>query len=871
MSRVRGSGGLTFVVSLVLAGAAVTAALADPPYAYYYFDQPIWLGLDTSRVAVLSDRPDARDQLAAGLSRAAGLRAEDTEHYAHDKWWAVPTAGGVRDAAAVEQLVSELAQDASTQFVSPVFTDARGLPLLVTRQILVRFRADVLPEQAEATIIAITGGRILATDFAGIGGLYLVEAGSRSGFDVLESANALAQLPDVLYAEPDKLQTGTTEIIPNDTFFARLWGIHNTGQNINNQGAGLNDFDMDGPEAWDVTRGSATIKVGILDLGIQQNHPDLNNEPGADFTGAGMVGGGPQTVCDNHGTAVAGCVAARFNNGLGVVGIAPECKVVSLKIGRADVCNGTYTGQDTWYAAALNYAVTNGLKVTNASLGFGQTATVTTAYQLARDAGLVHFASSGNDGQLGINYPASLSTVAAVGALTHVGTRASYSNYGPGLMFSAPGSNVYTTDRTGSSGYSSGDYAWVDGTSFASPYAAGVAALVASQYPSLGPLQIETIMQATCVDLGPAGPDTDFGYGFVNANNAVNYVFSLPGAFSPDSPANAATAVSVIGPLTWTPSSQADTYTVTIDTTPTFSSLNAQVFTGLTGTSLSLVGTPLVENTTYYWRVVASNFWGTTTASPASRSFTTFRDCDGNNVDDASELALNPALDCNGNGVLDACDLKTSYSARSVKLWPFGTGQPSPTISLYAPQDAAGTVSMTFTAVGDLNTGSEYVDVFVNATNVGRLYELNGLDCVPVTATLNVPAATWNAARGGGPVTLTLVPSPGVNPAPPGCVGAVYIQLDSLSHAAVPSSQDANNNGIPDECDVPSGCPGDVNCDGQVTFDDIDLFVEALGYAGGVGWPYPNCPWLNADCNGDNDVTFDDIDPFVALIGTNCP
>ncbi len=70
---------------------------------------------------------------------------------------------------------------------------------------------------------------------------------------------------------------------------------------------------------------------------------------------------------------------------------------------------------------------------------------------------------------------------------------------------------------------------------------------------------------------------------------------------------------------------------------------------------------------------------------------------------------------------------------------------------------------------------------------------------------------------------------------------------------------------------VPSGCPGDLNCDGSVDFDDIDVFVEALGYAGGVGWPYPSCPWTNGDCNGDNDVTFDDIDAFVALIGSSCP
>ncbi len=70
---------------------------------------------------------------------------------------------------------------------------------------------------------------------------------------------------------------------------------------------------------------------------------------------------------------------------------------------------------------------------------------------------------------------------------------------------------------------------------------------------------------------------------------------------------------------------------------------------------------------------------------------------------------------------------------------------------------------------------------------------------------------------------------------------------------------------------APTGCAGDLNCDGFVNFDDIDRFVEALSYPGGAGWPNPNCPWTNGDCNGDNQVNFDDIDPFVARIGATCP
>jgi len=85
------------------------------------------------------------------------------------------------------------------------------------------------------------------------------------------------------------------------------------------------------------------------------------------------------------------------------------------------------------------------------------------------------------------------------------------------------------------------------------------------------------------------------------------------------------------------------------------------------------------------------------------------------------------------------------------------------------------------------------------------------------------------------------------------------------------TSTDINGNGVPDECEAitPTLCPGDMNCDGAITFADIDAFVEALG--GESAWTHWPCPWLNADCNSDSGVTFADIDPFVTLIGTTCP
>src|SRR6202008_1299533 len=122
---------------------------------------------------------------------------------------------------------------------------------------------------------------------------------SRDGYQVLAAANRLAERTEVVYAEPDVIFTGRASLIPNDPGFTSCWGIHNTGQS-----GGIADMDMDGPEAWDTTIGDPSIIVAIIDVGAQQNHPDIHQlTPGFDAAGQNG-GGGPVTTCDDHGTAV---------------------------------------------------------------------------------------------------------------------------------------------------------------------------------------------------------------------------------------------------------------------------------------------------------------------------------------------------------------------------------------------------------------------------------------------------------------------------------------------------------------------------------------------------------------------------------------
>ena len=485
--------------ALIVAAFATTASAAEYSYDYWGTARP--LDLDATSIAALD-----------GAEHAVGHPISTERPVALDGWARFDLPDVPRDDAAVEALVAELAAKGDAAFVSPVFLDARGLPRIITPHLLIGVDPALAPTEVDALLAPY--GTIEARHFAGLRNVYRVRSASRNGFTVLADANTLAAHPATTFAEPDMILQGEVQHIPNDPLFGGQWAL--------NQG---NDQDMDAPEAWDVETGDPGITVVILDLGIQQNHPDLNQLPGQDFAGS-VPGGGPDNSCDNHGTAVAGCVSGTIDNSVGIVGVAPDCTVRSGKIGIATsffgFCLGTFDSQPSMLANALNWSVTVGARATNSSFSYGQSATVDSAYQNSRNNGVNHFAATGNGGGSSISYPSSLNSIAAVGALQANGTRASFSQYGTGIAFSAPGADIDSTDRTGGAGYQDGDYVFgLDGTSFASPYAAGIAALILSVDDSLTPAEVEQLMRDTSVDLGAAGYDTTYGSGFLNAYNAV--------------------------------------------------------------------------------------------------------------------------------------------------------------------------------------------------------------------------------------------------------------------------------------------------------------------------------------------------------------
>jgi thermitase len=302
---------------------------------------------------------------------------------------------------------------------------------------------------------------------------------------------ALLATGAVDFAEPDYLEHPLAQ--PNDPLYGTQW--HHPL--------------MNSPAAWDITTGHPSVIVAVLDTGVQSNHPDL----AANLILPGYNSVDKSTNSEDfwgHGTAVAGCVAAVGNNGTGVVGMAWNVKILPIRISNN---LDTATAYLSDMAAGMIYAADHGAKVTNLSYGGAYSSTIDSAARYVRSKGGLHFMSAGND-NADISGNPDWASFIIVGATTSSDTRSSFSNYGTPIDLVAPGTSVYTTRRTSTYGYASG-------TSFSSPIAAGVGAMIYSVLPSFTPEEVENILFATCVDLGAAGDDNIFGHGRINAGAAV--------------------------------------------------------------------------------------------------------------------------------------------------------------------------------------------------------------------------------------------------------------------------------------------------------------------------------------------------------------
>ncbi len=292
------------------------------------------------------------------------------------------------------------------------------------------------------------------------------------------------------FAERDAIAKGA--LIPNDPSYPSEWHLP----------------IISGPSAWDITTGSALVTIAIVDSGVDSSHPDLSSKIVA---GWNWVNGTSNTADDyGHGTAVAGSVAAGSNNGTGVASVAWANMIMPLV-----VLDSTDSASYSNMASAITYAADHGARIINMSLGSTyNSSALQSATDYAWSKGAVVFAAAGNNGSSTPFYPAANPNVVAVSATNSTDALASWSNYGNWIDLAAPGDTILTTNNGGGYGY------W-SGTSFSSPIAAGVAALVLSLQPALSNSALVSLLENNSDDLGTAGYDQYYGWGRVNAYKAL--------------------------------------------------------------------------------------------------------------------------------------------------------------------------------------------------------------------------------------------------------------------------------------------------------------------------------------------------------------
>lgn len=377
----------------------------------------------------------------------------------------------------------------------------------------------------------------------------------RQKYQTLMAVKQLQQRDDVASASPNFILSA--QAVPDDPLYRYQWHYPMISM----------------PQAWDLTQGSAEVIVAVIDTGVLLGHPDLQGKlvDGYDFIrnrNVALDGDGIDNNPDDpgdspdggtgssfHGTHVAGTVGALSNNGSGTAGIGWNTMIMPLRVlGKGG--NGTDYDIEQAIRFAAGLANDSGTRparradIINLSLGGPAIASsfqnVITA---ARNAGVMIVAAAGNNGDSTVTYPGALDGVISVAAVDIVRQRANYSNYNYSVDIAAPGGNnqdvngdgvidgvVSTLGDDSQAGSIRAIFAPLFGTSMATPHVAGILSLMKAIYPGLSPSEVDSLIRNGDIssDIGQNGRDDEFGYGLIDAYDAVQAANALVGGRAPE-------------------------------------------------------------------------------------------------------------------------------------------------------------------------------------------------------------------------------------------------------------------------------------------------------------------------------------------------
>ncbi len=303
-----------------------------------------------------------------------------------------------------------------------------------------------------------------------------------------------AEHPDSVYAEPNFLLLPNRQ--PNDTYYKIYqWNLPLIGME----------------QSWEVSRGRSDVIVAVIDTGIDLSHPEFQ---GKLVKGYNVIADNNNPNDDNgHGTHVAGVIAAKTNNGVGIAGMSWNSKLMPIKAIGADGSGSAFD-----IAQGIYWATDNGADVINLSVGnYTSSAALQEACRYAFARNVVLVAASGNDATNQPSYPAAYKEVMSVAAVDHNRRRADFSNFGEYVDVAAPGVDIPST-------YIYSDYAALSGTSMACPHVAALASLIRSVQPNMKNTEVMQLIRRSAIDLGAPGRDNYYGFGIIDGNNALRQI-----------------------------------------------------------------------------------------------------------------------------------------------------------------------------------------------------------------------------------------------------------------------------------------------------------------------------------------------------------
>jgi len=417
----------SLVVVIVLSAITITAKKKF----YYAFDEKIYLETVEYKLIVNFIEGFDKDSTTTFLKNASPFIKIEWRNSNN----VVITTGSEK---LKEDLINKLQSRDDVYTCQPFYTLENGLDMAITDQIVVKFLPGVNKERQNALHEEY---RTKVIDSYEIFQIIRVPKGG----DALEIANKYYESGLVKFSTPDFFSNfEPSQDLPNDTYFNYQITCNNTGQTINDGHTGTQDADIDAPEAWEITTGSNDIVIAVIDEGVTSNHPDLPNTRQDRLTGSDFVDGDENndpspTGNNNHGNACAGVIGATMNNNQGIAGIAPNCRIMPIRIDYE-------TSQVSDIALAIRFAANNSADIISNSYSIRKAnknppyspnlyPQVVSAIQHAVDNNCVVIFAAGNtadqanDNEGYISFPANVTIpgVISVGASDRYDQQANYS------------------------------------------------------------------------------------------------------------------------------------------------------------------------------------------------------------------------------------------------------------------------------------------------------------------------------------------------------------------------------------------------------------------------------------------------------------